>query len=144
MPTAFDLGQTRQMATELAEINGSLVASNCPYLLIVFGRLGSADPWLGIPVEWGQISGTKAIVETYIDDLRADMSQGSHFFHNMTSLQVGYLSVPRGGESWIDWEWLENQQEVKRTTYIRHIRMDKPLSIRIDGRSGRSIILKHV
>lgn len=142
MPDQFDLAQTRQIALELAEINKDLVAQNRSYLLIVFGRLGSSDPWLGIPVDWGQISGTKVIIETYQDDFSVDLSQGSHFFHNLTSLGVHYLSLPRTGQFQLDWDWLNNQREMQRSDFVRHVRTEKPLSIKIDGRSSRATIQK--
>ena len=123
-------------------VNRRLVRENRPYLLIVFGRLGSSDPWLGIPVNWGQISGAKAIVETYQDGFSVEMSQGSHFFHNLTSLGVSYISLPRAGKYQIDWEWLKNQQEVFTTDYVRHIQLNSPLRIKINGKTGRAIILK--
>lgn len=142
VPDQFDLAQTRNIASELAVINNSLVGENRPYLLIVFGRLGSSDPWLGIPVDWGQISGTRVFIETYQDDFSVDMSQGSHFFHNLTSLGVNYLSVPRTGKYQIDWDWLNQQPEIQRGNFVRHIQTSHPLSIRIDGRSSRGIVQK--
>lgn len=142
IPDQFDLAQTRKIAGELAEVNAHLVAEKRPYLLIVFGRLGSSDPWLGIPVDWGQISGTRVIIETYQDDFSADMSQGSHFFHNLTSLGVQYLSVPKTGLHQIDWAWLSRQPEIRRTGFVRQVRSAEPLSIKIDGRSSRGIIQK--
>lgn len=142
IPELFDLTQTRKIASELAQINTSLVAENRPYLLIVFGRLGSSDPWLGITVDWGQISGTRVIIETYLEDFSVDMSQGSHFFHNLTSLGVNYLALPKSNKYQLDWEWLENQPEIQHTDFVRHIRTTRPLSIKIDGRSSRGIIQK--
>lgn len=142
LPEQFDLAQTRKIAGELAEINTSLVEGNRPYLLIVFGRLGSSDPWLGIPADWGQISGTRVIIETYQDDFSVEMSQGSHFFHNLTSLGVNYLALPKTSQYQVDWNWLETQPEVQRTDFVRHVRTKSPLSIKIDGRSSRGIIQK--
>jgi hypothetical protein len=142
VPETFELSETRTIARELESINHSLLAEDRPYLLIVFGRLGSSDPWLGIPVDWGQISGTRVIIETYQDDFSVDMSQGSHFFHNLTSLGVQYLAVPKSGGFPIDWGWLQRQPQVQRTDFVRHIRLASPLSIRVDGRSSRGVILK--
>lgn len=142
MPDKFVLKDTRQMADELEKINSVLVESGKPYLLIVFGRLGSSDPWLGIPVNWGQISGTRVIIETYQDGFSADMSQGSHFFHNMTSLKVSYISVPFSGKYKMDWPWLESQEEIQQTKYIRHVKLANPLYIKIDGKSGHGMVYK--
>jgi hypothetical protein len=140
IPEKFDIRKTKQMAAELSEINQKLIQEDRPYLLIVFGRLGSSDPWLGIPVNWGEISGTKVIVETYQDDFSADMSQGSHFFHNMTNLQVSYFSVPKSGRHRIKWDWLRNQAEIEETQFFRHVQADKPMIIKIDGRAGAGLI----
>jgi hypothetical protein len=142
VPDQFDLAQTRKIASELAEINTGLVGEDRPYLLIVFGRLGSSDPWLGIPVDWGQISGTRVIIETFQDDFSVEMSQGSHFFHNLTSLGVDYLALPKAGKYQLDWDWLREQPEVQRSAFVRHVRTTHPLSIKIDGRSSRGIIQK--
>ena len=142
IPDEFDLAQTRKIASELAGINTNLVEKNRPYLLIVFGRLGSTDPWLGIPVDWGQISGARVIVETYLDDFSVEMSQGSHFFHNLTSLGVNYLALPKTSKFKLDWDWLSHQPEIQRSDFVRHVRIAKPLSIRIDGRASRGVIQK--
>ncbi len=140
IPEKFDIRKTKQMAAELSEINQKLIQEDRPYLLIVFGRLGSSDPWLGIPVNWGEISGTKVIVETYQDDFSADMSQGSHFFHNMTNLQVSYFSVPKSGRHRIKWDWLRNQAKIEETQFFQHVQADKPMIIKIDGRAGVGLI----
>ncbi|MCJ7716949.1 MAG: PEP/pyruvate-binding domain-containing protein [Anaerolineales bacterium] len=142
IPDQFELKNTSMIAEELERINKTLVEKGRPYVLIVFGRLGSSDPWLGIPVNWGQISGTRVIIETYQEEFSVDMSQGSHFFHNLTSLGVSYISVPLSGEYKIDWDWLVQQREIQKTQYVRHIQLESPLYIKIDGRSGRGAVLK--
>ena len=142
IPENFELDKTRQIADDLENINDVLVEEGHPYLLIVFGRLGSSDPWLGIPVNWGQISGTRVIIETFQEGFSVDMSQGSHFFHNLTSLGVSYISVPRSEQSELDWEWLASQKEIQSSKYVRHVRLPGPLSIKIDGRTGQGTILK--
>jgi hypothetical protein len=142
LPDQFALEKTREIAEELEQINKVLVGKGSPFLLIVFGRLGSSDPWLGIPVNWGQISGSRVIIETYQEGLSADMSQGSHFFHNLTSLGVSYISLPKKGKYQLDWSWLSEQKEIQKTTYLRHIELESPLGIKIDGKSGRAIVLK--
>jgi len=142
IPECFELKKTREIALELEQINEELVKKGSPYMLIVFGRLGSSDPWLGIPVNWGQISGSRVILETYQDGLSADMSQGSHFFHNLTSLGVSYISLPKTSRHQLDWSWLSEQKEIQRTKHLSHIALKSPLWIKIDGKSGRAIILK--
>ncbi len=142
VPDLFELAQTRKIAIELEEINSLLVKEDRPYILIVFGRLGSSDPWLGIPVNWGQISGTRVIIETYQDDFSVDMSQGSHFFHNLTSLGVNYMAMPKASQYQLDWKWLAGQTEIQHGNFVRHVRSAQPLSIKIDGRSSRGLIRK--
>jgi hypothetical protein len=141
-PEAFRADRTRQIAMEVERINSSLLEAGTPYLLIGFGRWGSADPWLGIPVGWSQISGARVIVETTLAEMNPDLSQGSHFFHNMTSLGVLYLSVPAPHKRPIDWAWLQAQTAVRETEHLRHVRSEHPLSVRVDGRSGKGLILK--
>jgi len=142
-PDHFDLGKSRQIARELERVNQILLSDDRPYLLIVFGRLGSSDPWLGIPANWGQISGVKTIVEATQEGINIEMSQGSHFFHNLTSLGISYFSVPISGQYNIDWPWLKAQEEIQYTQFVRHIRVENPLQIKIDGRTGRGVILKN-
>ncbi len=142
MPDRFELEHTRQIAAELEGVNQRLVSQGQPYLLIVFGRLGSSDPWLGIPASWGQISGTRVIIETYREGFSVEMSQGSHFFHNLTSLGVNFISVPQSGKYQVDWDWLQAQSEIQKTDFVRHIRLESPLYIKIDGRSGRGAVFK--
>jgi hypothetical protein len=142
MPDHFELKNTRLIADDLEKINKDLVDEGRPYLLIIFGRLGSSDPWLGIPVNWGQISGSRVIIETYQEGFSVEMSQGSHFFHNLTSLGVSYISIPRSEKYTLDWEWLKVQKEIQKTQYVRHVRLLSPLYIKIDGRSGRGVVLK--
>ena len=141
-PETFRAEHTREMAMEVERFNSDLLESQSPYVLIGFGRWGSADPWLGVPVRWGQISGARVIVETTLEQMNPDLSQGSHFFHNMTSLGILYLSVPDPEALPIDWPWLRQQPVVRETEYVRHVRSTTPLSVQIDGRSGKGLILK--
>ena len=139
-PTSFEACHTPQIAAELETVNQSLLDEDRPYLLIGFGRWGSSDPWLGVPVEWGQISGVRAIVEATLPDMNPDMSQGSHFFHNMIGFQVLYLSVGHSSAYRIEWDWLDRQQAISETDFVRHIRLKRPLLIEVDGRSSRGWI----
>ncbi|MHB8077699.1 MAG: PEP/pyruvate-binding domain-containing protein [Candidatus Krumholzibacteriia bacterium] len=141
-PETFDAGATRAIADEIAAFNHVLTAAGRPYLLIGFGRWGSSDPWLGIPVEWAQISGAKAIVEATLPELNVERSQGSHFFHNITSFQVFYFAVHHAGTHRIDWAWLDTQPAAGESPHTRHVRLASPLCVRVDGRSGRGVILK--
>jgi hypothetical protein len=139
---SFDTSETRTIAAEVERLNRALVREGRPYLLIGYGRWGSSDPWLGIPVTWAQISGAKAIVESSLPGIQADPSQGSHFFHNITSFRVFYFSVRHTDRHPIDWGWLQRQGHVTETTYVRHARLDGPLRIRVDGRTGRGVIVR--
>lgn len=142
IPENFEAKYTTQIVTEIDRINKRLVAENRPYLLIGFGRWGSSDPWLGIPVNWSNVSGVKAIVESTLEKMNVELSQGSHFFHNLTSFGVFYFSVPFTGTHKIDWNWLQRQNTVEKTRHIHHVRIPSPLVIKVDGRSRRGIILK--
>jgi Pyruvate phosphate dikinase, AMP/ATP-binding domain len=141
-PESFELIHTKEIVPELEQHNSSLLSTNNPYLLIVFGRLGTADPWLGIPVQWGQVCGAKVIVEATQDNVRVELSQGSHYFHNMINLGVKYFSMPFGQKFKIDWAWLEKQEVVEETRFVRHVRLSAPLRIRVDGRRSRGVIYK--
>lgn len=141
-PDTFDAHQTRVIAAELEALNRQLRAEERPYLLCGFGRWGTSDPWLGIPVQWGQISGARAIVESSLPTIQADPSQGSHFFHNVTGFRVLYFHIKHTGPYPIDWDWLNGLPAVAETRFVRHVRLDDPLHVAVDGRTGRGIIEK--
>ncbi len=139
-PESFEARFTPAIAAELERMNSPLLAQERPYLLVGFGRWGSADPWLGIPVDWGQICGSKVIVETTLPEMNVEASQGSHFFHNISSFQVSYMCVHHDRPPGIDWDWLNSRRAVAETRFLRHVRLDDPLRIKVDGRSGRGAI----
>jgi hypothetical protein len=139
-PEAFEARYTTLIASELETINRALVQEERPYLLMGFGRWGSADPWLGIPVDWGQISGARVIVEATLPEMQPDLSQGSHFFHNMISFEVLYLSVRHTDHHRIDWGWLDAQGITTETRFVRRVRLTTPLLVKVDGRTGRGVI----
>ncbi len=140
---SFDRGRTEAIAAEVGNLNGRLQREGRPYLLVGPGRWGTSDRWLGIPVEWRQIDGASAIVETDLDDVPVQPSEGTHFFQNLTSHGMGYFTVHRGqGGGWIDEAWLERQPVVETTAYLRHIRLESPLDLRIDGKSRKGVVLK--
>lgn len=140
-PATFDRGNTRQIAGEIARMNATLLKESRPYLLIGPGRWGSNDPWLGIPVKWQDISGARAMVELRNKHLRADPSQGTHFFHNITSMGVYYLTVDEDGEHFIDWRWLLQQERQHQTPHLLHLRMPQPIILKVDGRAGCGVML---
>jgi hypothetical protein len=142
-PDSFDKSSTGRMAAEIAEINRKLESEGTDYVLIGFGRWGSSDPWLGIPVTWGQISGAAAIVEITGEKMSVELSQGSHFFHNIIAFGVSYLSVsePRGDT--VDWDVLRNSgATVAESGFTRCVRLDTEMKIMVDGRSGLGVILR--
>jgi hypothetical protein len=124
-------------------MNAKLTERGLPYLLIGVGRWGSNDPWLGIPVEWDEISGARVIVEAGFRDFRVTPSQGSHFFQNLTAFQIGYFTVnPDAGEGLIDWEWLDAQPAVEERDCVRHLRFEMPIVAVMNGRTNRGMIFK--
>jgi CheY-like chemotaxis protein len=140
-PDTFDIAKTHRIAREVGELNRTF--EDRPYVLIGFGRWGTSDPWLGIPVDWGQMSRARVIVEANRPNLNVEPSQGSHFFHNLVSLRMGYLHIRREDEeNGVDWGWLQNQPTFQKTAHVRHVRFEKPLRIRIDGRCSRGVIFK--
>ncbi|MFC2134807.1 PEP/pyruvate-binding domain-containing protein [Bacteroidota bacterium] len=141
-PEIFDKKNTEKIAEEVEEINNKLQDEKTKYVLIGFGRWGSSDPWLGIPVGWGQISNAKVIVESTLPEINVELSQGSHFFHNLTSFQVSYISVRYDDNNKIDWDWLNKQKVINDMKFVKHIKLKSPLRIKIDGRTGRGVIKK--
>ena len=141
-PADFEKEHTRKIAAEIDTMNRRLVDLGRRYVLIGFGRWGSSDPWLGIPVNWGNVSGAQVLVEATLPDMDIELSQGSHFFHNLTSLQLYYFNVKHTGPCEIDWAWLERQKVVSRTDYVSYVQLESPLTVMVDGRSGRGVILK--
>jgi len=142
VPETFQLKESRKIAAEINLINRHMVESKVPYVLIGFGRWGSSDPWLGIPVEWGKISGCRVIIETQLPGISIDLSQGSHFFHNLVNLGVFYFSIEQNTNYPIDWNWLSEQDLIEETPHIRRVRLKAPLSIMVDGRKPFGVILK--
>jgi hypothetical protein len=139
----FDRSRSRAAAAEVARFNAQLTAAGRPYLLIGVGRWGSTDPWLGIPVRWDEIAGARVIVETGFKDFRVTPSQGSHFFQNLTSFQVGYFTVNADvGEGFVDWQWIAAQPSVGEWGLVRHLRFAEPLVVKMNGRRNEGIIYK--
>jgi hypothetical protein len=128
--------------SEVADVNRELLGDHRSYVLIGFGRWGSADPWLGIPVAWADVGGARVLVEAALEGRSIEMSQGSHFFHNISSVGVSYFSVPAASAAGIDWAWLAGQPAHRETPWLRHVRLAAPLRVAVDGRSGRGIIFR--
>ncbi len=132
---------TISMVEEIDRLNEKMFNENRNYVLIGPGRWGTHDKFLGIPVAWPQISNAKVIVEVGIPGFHLDASLGSHFFHNVTSMKVGYFSVDESShEGTINWDKLSEQHVIEKGRYFRHVRFEKPLLIRMDGRKGIAVI----
>ena len=139
----FDRGKTQQIAEEVAYYNGKLVQDEKPYILIGYGRWGTLDPWLGIPVKWEQIAGAKAIIEANLKEFSVKPSQGSHFFQNITSFMIGYFTVNQHiDQGFVDWDWIKKQKPVSSKEYTNHISFDKPFSVKLNGHQHVGIIYK--
>jgi hypothetical protein len=140
----FDLSQSMQIANEIAELNSILFKEGRRCILIGFGRLGTTDRWLGIPLSWAQMSQAHIIVEVDRKDLHPEPSMGSHFFHNMTATNMGYFHIPYAKETsaMLDWEWLSAQPALQKTQYATLVRRDEAYLVKVDGRNFKGAIYK--
>lgn len=140
-PDKFNKSKTRLIADEIEKFNDIAKENNIHYILMGPGRWGTRDEWLGIPVKWNQISNSKTIIEYGLEDFQIDPSLGSHFFHNITSMNIGYFSIPyKSKESFINWEWLKNQNVKQRGKYLVHVEVKKTLTILMDGRKQTAMV----
>jgi len=137
-----DFNFTRAAVEHVRAINDSLLASGTPYVLIGPGRWGTSDPSLGIPIEWTGISGARVIVETPFADRHVEPSQGSHFFQNVMAQRVGYLTLTEESRGYVDREWLDAQPAVREGNGVRHVRLDEPLAVCLDGVRGAAHVLE--
>lgn len=144
-PESWDASRSMEVASNMEKLNLRLKAEGRNYVLIGPGRWGSSDSWLGIPVKWSQISEARVIVESGLENYRIDPSQGTHFFQNLTSFRVGYMTInPFIKDGFYNLEILRTQQEIYSDDLIRHVRFNKALTIKIDGKSNRGIIMETV
>ncbi|MCD4736184.1 MAG: PEP/pyruvate-binding domain-containing protein, partial [Bacteroidales bacterium] len=144
-PDSFDPAKSNIIAERIDKLNQELFKKNRNYILIGPGRWGSIDPWLGIPVKWPQISAARVIVESGLDNYRIDPSQGTHFFQNLTSFQVGYFTInPYINDGYYDLEYLNSIDPEYSDEFISHIRLKDPVLIKIDGRKNRGVIFKRL
>ena len=140
-PDQFDRLKTEQMAEEVKYFNEKLKASDTPYILIGPGRWGTRDKLTVIPVLWSDISKAIVIVEQGLKNFPLDASLGSHFFHNVTSMSVGYFAVPYESEnSFIHFDLIRQQELVEEKTFVRHVRFSQPVTVYMDGRKQTSVI----
>jgi hypothetical protein len=137
----FDKGDTVQMTYEIDQLNKKFSEERRKYILVGPGRWGTRDRWIGIPVNWSQISNAKIIVETSLEGYPLDASSGSHFFHNVVSMNVGYFTVqPELSKSYIRWDLLKDQKVVDQTKYFRHVHFEKPLKVSMDGKKRIGVV----
>ena len=143
-PDTFDSIKTIDIRQELSRINQEMNNNKKPYILIGPGRWGSRDKFLGIPVSWGDINMAKVIVEIGIEGFEIEPSQGTHFFHNLVSVNVGYFTVPyKSKTDFIDWEWIKAQKEADtKMKYLKHYTFNKPSIVLMDGRKDIAVIYK--
>ncbi|MDX2500564.1 MAG: PEP/pyruvate-binding domain-containing protein [Deltaproteobacteria bacterium] len=139
-PEVFDAARTSEIAREIGVLNAKLLKEKRKYLLIGPGRWGSADRWLGIPVSWAEISGVDAMVETASADLRAEPSQGSHFFHNISTLGINYVTVSDNQQEFLDWDWVQSLPVADETSFAAHAVLDRPFVLKVDGRTSRCVM----
>ncbi len=138
----FDRLKSHEAARELSTLARPLAADQVPFILIAVGRLGTADPLLGIPVSWDEIAGARVIVESGFRDFHVTPSQGTHFFQNLTAYNVGYFTVNEAlGGGRVDWAWLKAQPALAGGSYVRHVRFSEPLTVKMDGRTREGVIL---
>jgi len=137
----FDRTKTREIANEIAEVNKSFTANNRQYVLIGPGRWGTRDEYTGIPVNWAHINNAKVIVEIGLPNYPLDGSLGSHFFHNVTSMNVGYFSIPDiNSADFVKIDLLDTQELIWEGKYVRHVRFKNELEILMDGRKRTAVI----
>jgi len=142
-PESFNPANNKKISVVIDNLNSSFIKQGTGYVLIGPGRWGSTDPWLGIPVKWAQISAARIIIESGLKNYRIDPSQGTHFFQNLTSFGVGYFTInPFVNEGYYDVEFLNSMPAIYEDSYIRHVRFEKPISIMIDGKRHRGVIMK--
>lgn len=140
---AFSSSNNQLIAYEIEKMNRQFAEQERSYVLVGPGRWGSSDPWLGIPVKWPHISNARVIVECGLENYRVDPSQGTHFFQNLTSFGVGYFTVnPFKGDGWFDEAFLNAQPAVAETEYLRHVRFEQPVVIKMDGKKSLGVVLK--
>lgn len=140
-PDTFDPQKTQQMVPQINKINATFNETGRKYILIGPGRWGTSDQWMGIPVRWNDISNVGVMVETTIDSIKADPSQGSHFFQNITSLGICYVTVSDKGEDFIDYDFFQCRECENATQYIRHIKFENPVKILVDGKTSRAVLM---
>lgn len=141
---SFETTKTSKIAAEIDVLNKQLYNEKRNCIIIGFGRMGTSDPFLGIPLTWSQMSQAKVVVEADLDNLAVEPSLGSHFHHNLTSLKMGYLHIDNKHDNgeYVDWEWLKKEPAYEQTEHVKLIRSDKPFTVKIDGKHHTGAIFR--
>jgi len=143
-PDTFDANKTIDIAAQINKINALFNETEQKYVLIGPGRWGSSDRWLGIPVVWNDISNVGVMIETTIESIKADPSQGSHFFQNITSLGISYITVSDKGDDFIDYDFFKCQTCENTTSYLKHIKFADPIKILVDGKTSQAVLMPYM
>lgn len=138
--TDFDASTAYKIAAEIEQLNKQYIEQNKNYILIGYGRWGTSDPWAGIPVGFGQISKASVIIEAPMQGKNSELSQGSHFFHNLNAFKILYFSIPYSGQYPMNWDWLGSKKPFFESDYIVQLKLEDPLCIKVDGKSGRGLV----
>jgi hypothetical protein len=139
----YSAGNNQEIAWEIEKINREFLNEGRNYVLVGPGRWGSSDTWLGIPVKWPHISAARVIVEAGLTNYRVDPSQGTHFFQNLTSFGVGYFTINDFMNDGIyDQAYLNSLPAVEETKYLRHVRFEKPIVVKMDGKRKLGVVMK--
>lgn len=142
-PQTFDASRNKETVGMINDINARFLEEGKNFILVGPGRWGSADPWLGIPVKWPQISAARLIIESGLENYRIDPSQGTHFFQNLTSFRVGYFTInPFINDGYYDLDFLDKLDAIFENDVIRHVQLNVPVTIMIDGKQNLGIVLK--
>ncbi|MCF6366502.1 MAG: phosphoenolpyruvate synthase [Bacteroidales bacterium] len=142
-PESFDSVNNKKIVDIIAKINSGFTENDSNYILCGPGRWGSSDPWLGIPVVWSQISAARLIIESGLENYQIEPSQGTHFFQNLTSFKIGYFTInPFRNDGFWNLEYLDQFDAVYEDEFVRHVRFDKDLIIKIDGKQSKGVVLK--
>jgi len=143
-PKTFKLQDSVQIASEICELNKILFKEGRRCIMVGFGRMGTSDRWLGIPLTWDQMSQARVIVEVDLKELRPEPSLGSHFFHNLTATNMGYFHIQYDNKNggMFDWDWLLSQPVLQQTKYVKLVRREEAFKVKLDGRNFKGIIYK--
>jgi hypothetical protein len=142
-PDNFERANMVHMADHVGKYNQQFKDQGSSFILVGPGRWGTSDRWLGIPTKWNQISAARVIIEVDYGDFVVEPSFGTHFFQNLITFEIGYLTINSSSRyNFLDWDWLNSIEAVSETEYLRHVRLDRPLGVQIDGRTGKAVILK--